>query len=604
MQDGKAQDRQAAGGPEAAAGASEVKTPATLTVEELQRQRPYFYHRILAAIPRKLLHGEPRWAWTSVTTRELDFFQKPEDVTEENWRAPVLHEVRLDPVGDDGQPIFGQIVERHDLAHQNDPLVFLGYDDASFDRAFGGGKKCITAETARGYVEARHPFTTDMRLDRHLLTLPDAVDALAFEPAMMAQATEQLEQLLAQQSGFVPSEDAPEARLRAALKAPLGLPAQKDEDGDFHFPVLRCEGRDLDLMIALVFADGRFATHYQGTLLRLSSSPQVPDRLGLEHPWIGQPDFDLAYRESGRRKFTAMAFREERLVHKVWMPDGATEDREKVRKEAEEAFSRRLEAHDWQAIWPPEAPGTDDTALTEEAKDFIGVVNDRCPDLYLDPDPKASNCRIRRWVLSFWPGYALYDVQETEGITPKRTRILWCSDTAVAPGMAPLDLVPLDGTSPPVHAINARMVATNRMALTDDQALDYIRFFCDVVHGDGGAFTVIERLDDLDWRGLSDAQQAEMASLIHPLRPWPSLQDAGGQPGLRASATVLYARSLFRALFRLEKGGMIEMLDDQHLEPRLQIMPRLWAENTHFYLGGTRAIASSDPETPEEEMPS
>src|SRR5262245_53305079 len=52
------------------------------------------------------------------------------------------------------------------------------------------------------------------------------------------------------------------------------------------------------------------------------------------------------------------------------------------------------------------------------------------------------------------------------------------------------DLLPLDGTSTPIHAANE----LDDLKLTQDTVADYIRFFCFAVHGASGPFIPLEHL--------------------------------------------------------------------------------------------------------------
>ena len=139
------------------------------------------------------------------------------------------------------------------------------------------------------------------------------------------------------------------------------------------------------------------------------------------------------------------------------------------------------------------------------------------------------------------------------------------------------DIVVLNGQSPAIHQLNARTDNNEKKFLdlsTPEKAAAYLRFFCAMVWGEGGAFQIIERLEDLprektsagkDKTATSENEASSTAGtdfVPKVLQPQPEegnyrFQDVG----------VFYAGHLFKAEFLVRSTGTVEMVsDDQVLD--------------------------------------
>lgn len=123
------------------------------------------------------------------------------------------------------------------------------------------------------------------------------------------------------------------------------------------------------------------------------------------------------------------------------------------------------------------------------------------------------------------------------------------------------NLFRLDGTSPPIHEVNAKAP----LQLTEQTAADYLRFFCLFVHGEGGPFYLLERLDDPLVADNTALQRYQ--AHIGPLR-----QVGVNEKGhFLMRGLVMYLNALFVVNFAVQPTGMIEMLDDNPLAADLPI---------------------------------
>jgi len=114
------------------------------------------------------------------------------------------------------------------------------------------------------------------------------------------------------------------------------------------------------------------------------------------------------------------------------------------------------------------------------------------------------------------------------------------------------DLVRLNGTSPPIHTMNAKA----DLVITRDSLLSYLAFFCFFVRGDEGPFFIVDRLDN---PFLPDSSRGDtFAEVFRPPSIWG--QDQNGD--WRVSAVVYYSNAIFFADFLVHLSGMVEMVDD------------------------------------------
>lgn len=159
--------------------------------------------------------------------------------------------------------------------------------------------------------------------------------------------------------------------------------------------------------------------------------------------------------------------------------------------------------------------------------------------------------RMRSLALEFYPGFYLVEGLARYAINAAGVfRMLIGAD----------EFVLLDGNSMPLHELNTRMLRLENAAMTDQ----YLRFFCGVVHGDAGPFTIVETMEMLTLNpALGENALAGVKDAIQPL------MRAEGDADNERSAAVVYGAALFRSRFKVRSSGMVEMLDDDLIEPEV-----------------------------------
>ncbi|MBU1444292.1 MAG: ankyrin repeat domain-containing protein [Gammaproteobacteria bacterium] len=140
----------------------------------------------------------------------------------------------------------------------------------------------------------------------------------------------------------------------------------------------------------------------------------------------------------------------------------------------------------------------------------------------------------------------------------------------------------LQGTSPPLHQINAEAPLALR---DDDDARTYLALFTSAVHGEEGAFRLLDRFDRVIW--LADADPASMArveSLCMPVATLPRMEDGR----FRFECRVLYSNAVFTASMAVASTGMAEMLEDIPLESDLRVAREKFVDGIRRVVGGPR----------------
>lgn len=122
----------------------------------------------------------------------------------------------------------------------------------------------------------------------------------------------------------------------------------------------------------------------------------------------------------------------------------------------------------------------------------------------------------------------------------------------------------LNGTSPPIHEVNAK----SSLRITEDNVLDYLRFFCFYVRGEEGPFLIAETMDDPYIPKDMDAKtRAVIEGTVRPA----TYVGRNEQGYFLCDAVVYYANALFIANFAVQPSGMIEMLSDDPIAADLPV---------------------------------
>nr|VFJ51066.1 MAG: hypothetical protein BECKFW1821A_GA0114235_103010 [Candidatus Kentron sp. FW] len=116
----------------------------------------------------------------------------------------------------------------------------------------------------------------------------------------------------------------------------------------------------------------------------------------------------------------------------------------------------------------------------------------------------------------------------------------------------------LDGTSNPIHAMNAK----TKPVFNDQNVLSYLGFFCHFVHAEDRPFVIVQSADDPIVP--NNAPEKMLAWL-----PRPAQLLRQDERGYHCEALVWYADALFLSNFIVSESGMVEMIEDEELASEL-----------------------------------
>ncbi|MEM6780453.1 MAG: hypothetical protein AAF569_01160 [Pseudomonadota bacterium] len=187
----------------------------------------------------------------------------------------------------------------------------------------------------------------------------------------------------------------------------------------------------------------------------------------------------------------------------------------------------------------------------DELVGFLDQINPIGDKYKVNPETTAVH-----WCpLPFYEQVALIRVKDPAW-TPKNLFIYYLTDQG--------NLYWLNGTSPPIHEVNAKAP----IRITDDNVLDYLRFFCFFVRGEEGPFLISETMDDpYVPTDVDDKTKLVIENTVRPA----SYEGKNEQGYFLCDAVVYYSNALFIANFAVQPGGMIEMLDDEPIAADLPV---------------------------------
>lgn len=186
----------------------------------------------------------------------------------------------------------------------------------------------------------------------------------------------------------------------------------------------------------------------------------------------------------------------------------------------------------------------------EELAGFIEQINPIDGKFRATPDTKVS------WrTLPFYERVVLIRVKDSSW-APQNLNIYYLTLDG--------NLFRLNGTSPPIHEVNAAAP----IKITDDNVLEYLRFFCFFVRGEEGPFLIVEDMSNPD---LPKNMDAKTQTVVSGTVRAANYEGKNEQGFFLCDGVVFYSNALFIANFAVQPGGMIEMLDDEPIAADLPV---------------------------------
>lgn len=168
----------------------------------------------------------------------------------------------------------------------------------------------------------------------------------------------------------------------------------------------------------------------------------------------------------------------------------------------------------------------------------------------------SAQTTLAHWLpLPFYDQVAIIRVKDPAW-TPRNLFIYYLTDQG--------NLYWLNGTSPPIHEVNEKAP----IKITDDNVLDYLRFFCFFVRGEEGPFLIAESMQDTYVpKDLDDQTRAALENTVSPA----TFEGKDDEGNWLCNGVVYYSNALFITNFKVMPSGMIEMLDDEPIAADLPV---------------------------------
>ncbi len=159
----------------------------------------------------------------------------------------------------------------------------------------------------------------------------------------------------------------------------------------------------------------------------------------------------------------------------------------------------------------------------------------------------AETTQVHWRMLPFYESVALIRVRDPNWVNQK-LNIYYLTDQG--------NLFRLNGTSPPIHEVNAKAP----IRVNENNVLDYLRFFCFFVRGEEGPFYISETMEDPNIpTEMDDTTRSVVEGTVRPA----TFEGVNEQGHFLCDAVVFYSNALVIANFAIQPSGMIEMLDDE-----------------------------------------
>lgn len=167
----------------------------------------------------------------------------------------------------------------------------------------------------------------------------------------------------------------------------------------------------------------------------------------------------------------------------------------------------------------------------------------------------AETTRVEWRMLPFYDTVALIRVKDPNWVN-QNLNIYYLTDQG--------NLFRLNGTSPPIHEVNAKAP----IKVTEENVLEYLRFFCFFVRGEEGPFYIAESMEDTNMpKDMDDTTRSVVEGTVREA----TYEGKNDQGHLLCDAVVFYSNALFIANFAVQPTGMIEMLDDEPIAADLPV---------------------------------
>ena len=156
--------------------------------------------------------------------------------------------------------------------------------------------------------------------------------------------------------------------------------------------------------------------------------------------------------------------------------------------------------------------------------------------------------------IPFYPGFKFLDIADYTSMPALQRFALY----------SPKKLVILNFTNDPIYRLNHDLP----IKLTEDNVIDYARFFFTYVRGKHGRFLISEGVDDINWKDDPPPQARKgVGKLIHPV-----IIKTASADGYVLEACMMFKDSLFKSDVNVKANGFVSLSNEQLLVEDMPVL--------------------------------
>ena len=150
--------------------------------------------------------------------------------------------------------------------------------------------------------------------------------------------------------------------------------------------------------------------------------------------------------------------------------------------------------------------------------------------------------------MPFYPGYRFLEITN-HSVSPAMERFVIYSTEK---------FTVLDFSNEPIYALNKEIP----IALNDDTAIEYVRFFFTYVRGRHGRFLISEGVDDIRWKEEPPpAARKAIGKMLKVL----NIKEKNGDGSYKMSTTMMFKDSLFKSDVLVTPDGSVSLVNEELL---------------------------------------
>ncbi len=167
----------------------------------------------------------------------------------------------------------------------------------------------------------------------------------------------------------------------------------------------------------------------------------------------------------------------------------------------------------------------------------------------LEPIPFFTDTTSVKYTdLSFYDEYDLYQLKDYDAVPTVEKFLLYKKGSAI----------PITWTNEGIYNLNK----SAPVILTDETIIDYVKFFFHYVRGRHGRFTIVEHVDDINWK---EAPISNTRKALNEMIKTVEIIGKSMDGNYKLSANMVFKDSLFKSTILIDKNGRVSLTDEEIL---------------------------------------